>query len=75
MAAVAELQGSVDTVAACAALGVSRASFYRCRKPSPERSRPPKPAPPWALSPAEVDAVLEVLHAPRFVDKAPGVAS
>ena len=71
MAAVAELEASLDTVAACEALGVSRASYYRRRTPRASQPRQPRPAPPWALSPAEVEAVLEVLHAPRFVDKAP----
>lgn len=71
MAAVAELEANLDTVAACKALGISRASYYRGQIQRPAQPRQPRPAPPWALSPAEVDAVLEVLHAPQFVDKAP----
>lgn len=71
MAAVAELEASLDTVAACDALGVSRASEY-CGRARASQPRQPRPAPPWALLPAEVEAVLELPHARRFVDKAPG---
>jgi len=53
----------------CAALEVSTASYYRRRKPKP--SAPPRPTPPRALAAPERAAVLEVLHAPRFVDLAP----
>ena len=53
----------------CAALEVSTASYYRRRKPKP--SAPPRPPPPRALAAPERAAVLEVLHAPRFVDLAP----
>lgn len=57
-------------VAACKALGVSRATFYRHRKlrPKPVRERK-KPA--RALSDEERRRVLDVLHEERFVDKAP----
>jgi len=47
-------------VTACAALGGARATFYRAR-----------PAPPRALTPAERQAVLAVLHSERFADHAP----
>src|SRR5437879_4915589 len=53
----------------CAALEVSTASYYRRRKPKP--SAPPRPTPARALAAPERAAVLEVLHAPRFVDLAP----
>ncbi len=53
----------------CAALGVSTASYYRRTKPRP--AVPPRPTPARALGPSERAAVLEVLHAPRFVDLAP----
>jgi putative transposase len=53
----------------CAALGVSTASYYRRRKPTP--AAPPRPTPARALGPSERAAVLGVLHAPPFVDLAP----
>src|SRR5574337_2116198 len=53
----------------CAALGVSRATYYRSLKPGPEPV--PRPSPPRTLAPEERAAVLEVLHEPRFVDLAP----
>lgn len=73
MAAVSELAVTSDVQTACWALGVPRASYYRHLSPPVQRRsegtrrRPPA----WALSPAERDKVLEVLHSPRFVDKAP----
>lgn len=55
---------------ACAALGVSRATFYRHQKP--KLTVPAKRLPsPRALSSDERSAVLAVLHEPRFVDQAP----
>lgn len=61
----------MDVVAACDALGVSRATFYRHRQPRTEIAPRPRPKPERALSEAEQQAVLEQLHSPRFVDKAP----
>lgn len=69
MAAVAEAAPRVGIAAACRAVGIARASFYRRRRPA--GSRPARPTPPRALSPAEREMVLAVLHAPRFVDWAP----
>jgi putative transposase len=59
--------------AACAALGLSRASFHRRtaaarRPPTPIAARP---APARALTVAERQAVLDLLREPRFVDQAP----
>jgi putative transposase len=51
------------------AMGLSRATHYRRR--NPKESRPRKPSP-RALPPEERQAVLAVLHEPRFVDLAPG---
>lgn len=61
------------TAAACAALGVSRATVYRRRA---DRARPsaeprPRPHPARALPPAERQIVLALLREPRFVDRAP----
>ena len=68
--AAAELAPTAGIRAACSALGVPRATFYRQR--APERSTPAnRPQPPLALSELERRAVLEVLHSERFVDAAP----
>ena len=71
--AVGDLATVLGTRAACAALGHSRASYYRRHRkspPPPRRAHARKP-PPRALSPAERAAVLGVLHEERFVDQAP----
>jgi putative transposase len=53
----------------CVALGLPRATFYRRRAPKkPSTARKPSPR---ALAPTERQAVLDVLHEPRFADKAP----
>jgi len=69
-AGVEELAPTVGTVAACSALGVSRATLYRLRNPKP-RIVHRRGAPAWALAPDEVERVLAVLHSERFVDLAP----
>lgn len=73
MTAVAELAESVGTVAACAALGVSRATVYRKRAP---KTKVPKPRAtnPRALDAAERQQVLDALHSAPLVDKAPAEA-
>jgi putative transposase len=69
MAGVAYLIPLVGIVAACAALGVSRASYYRTKMaPTP---RAPRPRPPRALDDAERAEVLAVLDSDPFADKAP----
>ena len=74
MDAVAALPSGGGLIgAACAALGLSRASLHRRtaaarRPPAPTRARP-RPA--RALAPPERRAVLELLREPRFVDQAP----
>jgi putative transposase len=59
--------------AACAALGLSRATVqrHRARLLAPPVPPRPRPKPSRALSLVQRQAVLEVLHAPRFVDQAP----
>jgi transposase InsO family protein len=69
LSAVGDLAPTVGTHAACRALGVSRATVYRRRRPRPPRA--PRPQPPRALTGAERHAVLDELHHPRFVDLAP----
>ena len=61
------------TAAACAALGVSRASVQRRRArltASPAIHRP-RPRPARALTAPQQQIVLDLLHAPRFADQAP----
>lgn len=59
----------VGVVAACAVLCVSRASYYRARKPKPEPR--PRPRPARALADEERDHVLATLNSEPFMDKAP----
>ena len=74
MDAVAALQPDGGLIgAACAALGLSRASFHRRtaaarRPPTPIAARP---TPARALAAPERQAVLDLLREPRFVDQAP----
>jgi putative transposase len=75
--AVTALAPVVGVGAACAALAVPRASWYRWQSPPASAAgagvaSPAPPAPhPRALSAAEGRAVLEALHSPRFRDRAP----
>jgi len=64
-----DLAPAVGTQAACAALGVSRATVYRRRRPRPTPA--PRPRPARALTEAERHTVLAQLHDPRFIDLAP----
>jgi putative transposase len=72
MAAARGLAQGVGARAACDALGVPRAS-YDCHRQRPERARlqVERPASPRALTCEEQRVVLALLHAARFVDKAP----
>ena len=70
---IAELAPVIGTRAACAAVGRSRATYYRYHRqsppsPRPSRKRVPQPR---ALSLVERAEVLGVLHQERFVDEAP----
>ncbi len=66
---VLELAPVVGLVAACAALAVSRATFYRHQKPAATRGA--RPASHRALPPDERAQVLALLNSERFADKAP----
>jgi putative transposase len=67
--AVTEVASLVGVVMACAMLAVARATYYRALRP---RALPTtRPKPPRALGRDERQAVLDVLHEPRFVDLAP----
>jgi hypothetical protein len=72
MAAVRGLASDVGTSAACQALNMPRASYYRDRrwvfapKQTIMRSSPAR-----ALGPAEREMVLAQLHDERFQDRSP----
>jgi putative transposase len=70
---VAQPPALITQAAACAALGLSRASFHRRRllqaRPPSAAVRPPSL--PRALNTAQCQAVLNLLRAPRFADLAP----
>ena len=71
MAAAVELAPQVGTAAACRALAVPRASWYRRLQPAVPRPSTRRPSPPRALAPVERQAALDTLHSERFVDRAP----
>ncbi len=61
------------TAAVCAALGISRATVERRRSrlAAPPAITNARPRPPRALTTPQRQAVLNLLHAPRFADQAP----
>src|SRR3989338_9891065 len=62
----------VGIVAACGALGVARATFYRAQAPVPTRGLGlPRAHCPWRLRAPERQRILALLHAPAYVDKSP----
>jgi putative transposase len=68
MIAVNDATVAMGTKPACRALGLSRATLYRGRRPAAVVR--PRPAPPRALAAVERHGVLDLLHT-RFVDQAP----
>ena len=71
MAAVDQLAPTVGIQSACAALGISRASFYRQPVFGPALPIPSRPTPARALSADERETVRSVLNSTRFQDCAP----
>lgn len=69
MTVAQELAPEIGPLAACDAMGVSRATFYRER--APKGPSGPRPTPKRALSEAERQAVLAVCHSEEFVDRPP----
>lgn len=69
MAGVAFLIPVVGVVAACVALGVNRARYYRAQRPVSEPK--PRPRPARALSDDERARVLALLDSEPLMDKAP----
>lgn len=55
----------------CEALEIAPATYYRAQRPVVVRAPSARPPSPRALTPGERTQVLDVLHAPRFVDLAP----
>src|SRR2546428_3018576 len=70
MAAVSELANDVGTSAACQALDMPRASYYRRRVFAPKQAVM-RSSPARALRPAEREMVLAQLHGERFQDRSP----
>ncbi len=73
---MAELAPRLGLRAACAALGISQASYYRRHRTSPAPARPAPiahrdRAQPRALTAAEGQAILDELHSDRFADMSP----
>jgi putative transposase len=66
---VREVGAQLGIAPTCAALGLATATYYRRLRPKPPQG--PRAKPPRTLATAERTAVLEVLHAPAFVDLAP----
>ncbi len=68
MQTVQDLGPKLGIAPTCEAIGLARATYYRALRPRPE----PEPRPSVrALVPVERQAVLEVLHEPRFIDLTP----
>ena len=72
MEAASSLVLSLGAASACKGMGVSRATYYRASKPhAPLHTvRQPRRSP-LALDATERQQVLDVLHAPQYVDSAP----
>jgi len=73
MVALETLAHEVGTKPACEALDVCRATFYRQRATRTASALVPqsRPSPPRALGVEERQSVVDTLHSPRFIDKAP----
>jgi len=64
-----QLAKKTNVFEACRALGIPRASYYRWQRPKTEETS--KRTSPLALTGKERQAVLDVMHSERFIDKAP----
>lgn len=70
MAAVTELASEVGASAACQALCLPRASYYRDRhKSSFPLETGSRPSPARALGPEERESILACVHEERFQDR------
>ena len=66
MSAAFELSQEAGKKAACEALTVPRATFYRHLSPKPPQEEKPRPAPALALTKQERKTVNDILHSKRF---------
>lgn len=61
----------VSMVAACAAVGASRATLYRGTRPVPPRAPRQRAPNPRRLGDDERQAIVDAMHSPEFVDQPP----
>lgn len=61
----------VSVVAACAALGLSRATLYRATTPAAPPTMRVRAPSPRKLTDYERQAIVDVMHSPEFVDQPP----
>ena len=76
MEATSELVAAMGVRAACAGMGLARGTYYRSRRETHQALhtvRRPRRSP-LALSAAERQEVIDVLHSPEYVDVAPRTA-
>lgn len=71
IALVEERRGQVGVGPLCAALGLARATFYRRRGGPPSAPARERRPPRQALTAADRDGVLALLHEERFADLPP----
>ena len=71
MSAAYALSQDVGKKAACEALAVPRATFYRHMSPESSQGGKTRPVPVLALTKQERGTVIDILHSERFQDKAP----
>jgi putative transposase len=71
MTMIEEHRRHINTLLLCQALEIPRASFYRHQAPNTTAAVVTRQRPEHALSAAEQNMVLAILHTPRFVDLAP----
>lgn len=65
------LSQDVGKKAACEAMTVPRATFYRHMNPGSSEEEKSRPVPVLALTDQEKKTVIDILHSERFQDKAP----
>jgi len=71
MSAACTLSQDVGKLAACEALTLSRATFYRHMNLESAEEEKTRPVPVLALTEQEKKTVIDILHSERFQDKAP----
>lgn len=72
MEAVQELAAHTTTRAACDALGVAPATYYRRQRPAPPRRYGPRKPSPRRIPDVERQRIRDELNSEPFMDKAPG---